>query len=126
MASFPSHGTLGAGVCAGVSQILAAPRWVTVLAAIYGFILGMWPDAWDWVSAQFGWTRRWELYTVYHINPPWYLIIQPPFFLHWAVDKLFHDPTRPGWNWWKDRGWIEITMWWMGALLIWWVFWGAR
>jgi len=110
---------VGAGVMALASKELGMPLAVTQIATVYGFVMGTWPDTWDWISAQMGKTERWYLYGIYHNHPPWYLIIQPPFFLHWAIDKAFHDPSKPGWNWWPQLGWLEITMWYLGAILLW-------
>jgi hypothetical protein len=125
MADFAAHGALGAGVVSGFLRAINAPRWAISLGGIYGAVLGAWPDAWDWIVAQLGWYPRWELYTLYHINPPWYLVIQPPFFLHWAMDKwIFH--RIPGLTWWDTLGWVEITMWFVSALLIWYAFYYKR
>lgn len=125
MADFVSHGVLGAGVSAGVARAFKAPTWVVGLATAYGWILGAWPDAWDWLSTKLGWSQEGVLYGLYHVNPPWYLVIQPPFFLHWVLDKYVFHKT-PGLAWWDTLGWVEITMWFVSALLIWFSFWAYK
>jgi hypothetical protein len=130
MATFTAHGALGAGTTSAILATVDAPHEAIVAGAVYGFILGIWPDIGDWLAAQFGWYPRWTLYTLYHSHTethwgftgPWYLVWQPPFFLHIFTDTWFHDASKPGWNWWPERGWLEILMWAISAELIWYAF----
>jgi len=126
MATFVAHGLLGSGVMAAPARALGLPKWVMNLVAIYGFILGSFPDAWDWIMATFFGAQRWVLYSIYHAHklPHWdfsaptYLLYQPPFFLHIFIDSWFHDPAKPGWNWWSELWWLEVLMWIVSGLFL--------
>jgi len=118
MATFLAHGALGAGVCASVARLCNARPRIVKLAGAYGMVVGAWPDVADWLNAVVLGRPRWELYVVYHHHPPWYWIIQPPFFLHWLVDIPFH--RTPGVNWWPEMWWAELLVWIVSGVL--WVY----
>ena len=122
MADFASHGVLGAGICAGIARAFKAPRWVVNSATVYGAVFGAWPDAWPWLSTKLGWDTSAYLYTLYHDYEPWYLALQPPFLLHIWLDSFFHDPLKPGWDWWGEMGWLNIVMLAVSALLLWFAY----
>ena len=85
------------------------------VAALYGFVVGSWPDTGDWLAAQVGLYPRWTLYNLYHHHAPWYWLIQPPFFMHVKVtDPPFH--ILPGWDWWPTM-WSVAVLWWLFRLL---------
>ena len=125
MASFAGHAVFGAGVMSSLIKLylgVKSAKWVLILAYIYGLILGAWPDVADWFAALVGWYPRWFLYGVYHHSVTVWLL-NPPFTLHVVSDLAFHDPFRPGWDWWAEKGWLEILMWSAAALLFWYSFW---
>jgi hypothetical protein len=97
--------------------------WKRILL-IYGIILGGGPDTFDYLSALFGWTQRWELYSMFHHFKPWWMLIVGtlPWLEHIVSDLAFHDPARPGWDWWPQMGWLEIIMYFGAALMLWYAF----
>ena len=122
MATFAAHTALGAGVCAAPAHLLGAPTEAVVALTVYGAVLGSLPDTFDWVMAKLGLAQRWFWYVKLHHDPPWWLMIQPPFALHLWTDEWFHDPMKPGWDWWPERGWLEILIWVVSGLLLWYGF----
>jgi hypothetical protein len=121
MATFVAHGLLG-GAVAALGALLAwiVPRgwklrelsarafWIL---AVYGFVVGTLPDSADWIAAVLGILPRWELYVILHHSPPTWLAVQPPFALHLWLDTFFHDPLKPGWDWWRELWWLEVSTW---------------
>jgi hypothetical protein len=92
---------------AAPARFFWAPKWLKNTLAIYGFIVGSAPDTFDWIAAQLGLAPRWEWYTIFHHNAPWYWLIQPPIFMHVAVtDPPFHIIS--GWSWWPVMWSVEV------------------
>jgi hypothetical protein len=121
MADFFCHEAVGAGVMAAAAKRLSLPRWLKNTAAIYGAVLGAWPDAGDWLAAFFGLYPRWELYVYYHRDAAWWWLAQPPFFLHVVVaDPVFH--LIPGWNWWPTLWSVELLWWYVAFTLLWYAY----
>ena len=121
--TFAAHGILGAGVCMLPWKWCPQPPRTTALIAsgVFGFLGGIWPDAFDWAAAAFFGAVRWEWYTRMHAGDlsTGILSYHPAFALHLWVDSFIHDPARPGYDWWQDFWWLEILCWILGAALIW-------
>jgi len=121
--TFLAHGVLGAGFC-------ALPwRWMpkiwrkqaVLIASIFGFIGGIWPDIFDWVAATFFGATRWEYYTRMHtgdlVNTFYW---HPAYAIHLYLDSFIH--IKPGYNWWPDFWYLEIGSWVVGIFLLWFSF----
>lgn len=103
---FLVHGAFGAAIMVGLVLIgrTSVPRWQIVAMTIYGFVLGILPDA-----GQF-----WGMYSIYHSGNPWYFMIQPPFAAHIFYDSWLH----PQGDWWNNAWYIEIETWSISAFIL--------
>jgi hypothetical protein len=126
MADFVTHGLIGAGVSAAPVKFIS-DRWVSLppivkkVVALYGFLLGIWPDVGDWLAALLKIYPRWELYTYYHRDADWWWLMNPGFFFHVKItDPPFH--VIPGWNWWPTMWSVEILWVLFAVSLLWYTF----
>jgi hypothetical protein len=122
MADWICHGALGAGTMSAATRAAGGSRLLAGGAAVYGFVFGSGPDTIDWAAAAAHLAPRWELYTRFHHFDPWWMCLHPPWLMHVLLDKFFHRPDHPGWNWWPQMGWLELTMWYIALLLFWYAF----
>jgi hypothetical protein len=107
VADFVTHGLVGAGVMSAIGRKLNAPKWAKNSLAIYGFVGGILADGLDWLVAVLGIRPRWELYHFFHHDAPWWILINPPIFLHVKVtDPPFH--IFPAWDWWSTMWSLEV------------------
>ena len=121
--TFIAHGIIGAGIC-------ALPfRWckdwwkykASLIGAVFGFLGGICPDAFDWIAATFFNVPRWEYYRRMHDGDLANLLIwHPAYALHLYLDSFIH--IKLGYDWWSDFWYLEIGCWIMGIFLIWFSF----
>jgi hypothetical protein len=114
--TFLAHSAFGAGVTGLVTKIAFGDPTPGV---IVGGILGGLPDTLDWVLWKLGKIERWSVYSVMHHPPLWLLILSIifcPIGIHIYLDTFIHK--EPGYNWWPDYAWLEISLWIVGGTLI--------
>lgn len=116
MANTVTHGLMGATVYSGLVKV-ASPITISdegiFALAVTGFVVGTFPDSLDWLFHVFLGTKRWKVYLWWHNTEMWN---QRPFlallflgaWLHAETDIPFHP--RPGYNWWAELGWFDITL----------------
>jgi|GEM_PF-2795491 hypothetical protein len=119
MATFVTHGLVGAASLAVPVRLLGGKPWLVRTAAALGFVLGSAPDTFDWVAATIFNADRWVLYSQFHdgIYTTVCAIVYP-CGLHLLADKPFH--RIPGYDWWNDLWWLEIGLGLCGLALTWW------
>jgi hypothetical protein len=96
---------------------------VVIALTVYGAVMGSLPDTLSWLLAKrLGGPTEAEWKDVLHNHAPWFLKWQPPYLLHILMDKLFHKAEDPNWRWWAERGYLEISMWYVSGVLLWMAF----
>jgi hypothetical protein len=108
MATFVTHGLIGAALRGGVVSLCGAPEAVVIAAASLGAVEGMAP--------------RWQLYTWFHQDAPWEWGL---VFWGWGLHRLFDIPFHqtPGEKWWPRLWWLELGGGIGSLVLLWWVLW---
>jgi hypothetical protein len=53
---------------------------------------------------------HWDIYTRRHENPTFLQKANPLYMVHLGLDKIFHPKSKPGWSWWGDLGWFEVSL----------------
>ncbi|MEK7513129.1 MAG: hypothetical protein AAB601_02925 [Patescibacteria group bacterium] len=125
MATFVTHGLLGAASLAVPARLFGWPPAVRRTLAALGFILGSAPDTFGWIAATFFGAPRWELYNQIHngiYSAACYIVY--PCGLHLVADRLFHP--FPGYNWWPDLWWLEVSLGLLGISLTLWAMWNKK
>jgi hypothetical protein len=117
MASFIAHGLFGAGVSGAGTRLLGGKKTVIIGITVAGFLFGIAPDAADWIAWFLFGAERWQLYNLMHFGWLSYALAWvTPYGLHLALDLIFH---ASGANWWPRLWWLEVLMWIVGGLMIW-------
>lgn len=121
MATFTTHGVMGAGFRAASCKLLGLDDWALTMATI-GALEGMAPDVVDWISSKLFKTQRWSIYARMHQRGSlvWLGLIFWGFGLHVIFDIPFHK--NPGENWWFRLWWLEVLGLLAGGAMLWWAF----
>jgi len=107
MATFVTHGLVGAAGTALVFMHGHVPPEQSVGAVILGGIVGTLPDTADWVASVVFKKPRWVLYSRMHSGDlVWLGFFFPPILWHVLLDIPFH--RTPGENWWPRLWWLEV------------------
>jgi hypothetical protein len=117
MAIIDTHFWLSAGVAAVPVSALGGSTEVVVAAALVAGYFGAKADLDGFLAGikdipkkGLKGSYRWDIYTKLHKEPGTWLKRNPFFMLHLWVDKHFHDPARPGWNWWPEKWAMDVGL----------------
>lgn len=120
MASFSTHGVIGAGIRAASAKALGVPDEWCLTLAIVGALEGMAPDVIDWLAWFLFGYPRWRIYSAMHTRLKWMGLI----FWGWGAHVIFDIPFHryPGENWWGRMWGLELAGLVAGAVLLYWTF----
>ena len=108
MASFVTHGMVGAAGTALVFAYGNVPPEQSVIGTVVGGIVGTLPDTADWIASKLFGKQRWVLYEWMHTGDlVWLGFLLPPILWHQLLDIPFHQ--RPGEAWWPRLWWLEVV-----------------
>jgi hypothetical protein len=122
--TFIALGLIGAALEGAALRSAEMPEWVVIAGTAHGFVGAILPDVADWVAWAVFRRPRWALYTRMHRGDFDLLsLVFPTYLTHIAIDTFFHDPAKPGWNWWPTLWWAELLGWILPGIALYLTFW---